>query len=267
MSAEETKSDAEPKTEGDAAAKPAKSKAKSKAVLLGSASLILVASGWALAVVAVPVQHAPVEHELNGPTLLGVSPPSGFHVNLAEAGGKHYLAVTVTTEVKSFDEAKVSERAADALYRARLSDAVLKTASRMTKSDLDNPIGKEMFRQELLAAFEAVLFPVHVGDVEAPNAGHADSGLRPGASIERCTMRGLYYEHALVIDAVERTIRLDAGPLQGFQGDETDLEVLDEAGLSVFVDLTRLEPEFRGEVPVGVLGEVSNVYFTAFLIQ
>ena len=110
-----------PQGEPQAAAAPAKSR---KGLWLSSSALILVALGWVLAVVAVPVHEAPVEHELGEPTLLAVSPPAGFHVNLSEAGGKHYLAVTLTTEVRAFPEAEVGERATDPLYRARLSDAV-----------------------------------------------------------------------------------------------------------------------------------------------
>src|SRR5688572_23975416 len=237
MSAEKPQSEAAPGGEAQSAAAPGGGRKRS--LVLGSSALILVALGWALAVVAVPAHEERVAHELGEPTLLGVSPANGFHVNLAESGGKHYLAVTLTTEVRAFAEAQVAERAADPLHRARLSDAVLKTASRMTKADLDDALGKESFRKELLAAFEAVLFPVHVGGTDSPGEGDAASGLRPGASIERSTLRGLYWEHALAVDAAARTIRVDGGPVTRFEGHETDLEALDAAGASVFVDVSR----------------------------
>lgn len=257
----------ESKPEDGAAPAPAAPRRSRKPLLIGSGALIVVALGWALAIVAVPARRAPVVHALSEPTLLGVSPPNGYHVNLAEAGGKHYLAVTVMSEIEAYDEADAKARAADPLYRARLSDAVLKTASRMTKGDLDDPIGKEVFRKELLAAIESVLFPVHVGSAEGESEGSAASGIGPGDSIDRSTMRGLFHERVLLVDAVERTIQLGGGPLVRFQGDETDLEVFDAAGLSVYVDVSHLEHDFRGEVPVGVLGRVSKVYFTSFLVQ
>lgn len=265
MSADPTTTESKPE-DGQAAAAAAP-RSRRRSLVLGSGALIVVALGWALAVVAVPVPEAPVAHALSGPTLLGVSPPNGYHVNLSEAGGKHYLAVTVMSEVEAYDEVGTKERAADALYRARLSDAVLKTASRMTKGDLDDPIGKEVFRRELLSAIEAVLFPVHVGNAETADERSSESGIGPGDSIDRSTMRGLFHEHVLLVDATERTIQLGGGPLQRFQGGETDLQVVDAAGQSVYVDVSRLDPAFRGEVPVGVMGRVSKVYFTSFLVQ
>src|SRR5262245_53813442 len=131
MSADASTTSSQP--EESAAPAPAAPRRGRKPLLLGSGALVVVALGWALAVVAVPVHHAPVVHALSEPTLLGVSPPNGYHVNLSEAGGKHYLAVTVMSEVEAYDAAAAKELAADPLYRARLSDAVLKTASRMTK--------------------------------------------------------------------------------------------------------------------------------------
>jgi flagellar basal body-associated protein FliL len=267
MGAEQSKTESGPVPGAEAVAPPPPRQGRKKSLWLGSGALILVASGWALAVVAVPVHQAPVVHALSAPKLLSVSPPNGYHVNLAEASGKHYLAVTVMSEVEAYDEARATERAAEPLYRARLSDAVLKTAARMTKGDLDDPLGKEVFRGELLGAIEAVLFPVHVGNPDAADERSAASGLGPGDSIDRSTMRGLFFECVLLVDASERTIQLRGGPLQRFQGSETDLEVVDAAGQSVWVDVSRLEPGFRGEVPVGVLGRVSKVYFTSFLVQ
>jgi flagellar basal body-associated protein FliL len=265
MSAEPTANDS--KTEDGAAAAPVAPRRRPRSLALGSGALIVVALGWALAVVAVPAHHAPVVHVLSGPTLLGVSPPNGYHVNLSEAGGKHYLAVTVMSEIEAYDEAGAKELAVDPLYRARLSDAVLKTASRMTKGDLDDPIGKEVFRKELLSAIESVLFPVHLGNDASADERNAASGLGPGDSIERSTMRDLFHERVLLVDASERTIQLGSGPVQRFQGGETDLEVVDATGRSVYVDVSHLESGFQGEVPVGVLGRVSKVYFTSFLVQ
>ncbi len=267
MAAEETKPSEEQKPEAEASPALAAPAGSRKRLWIGGGALILLALGWTLALVAVPKKHAPVEHALEGPILLGVSPASGFQVNLSGGAGKNYLAMTVMAEVKAFDEAQVSVRAADPLYQARLSDAVLKTASRKKKGDLDDAVDKEVFRQELRAALEEVLFPVHVGNVESAGERHADSGLGPGASIDRATMRGPYFEHLLAVDAVGKTLRLDAGEPQPFQGDERDLEVRDAKGGRVFVDVSGLVPGFQGEVPVGVLGVVENVYFTGFLIQ
>jgi flagellar basal body-associated protein FliL len=265
VSAEEVKPTEKPKAEGEAP--PPAAPRSRKGLKIGTAALSLVALGGALSMLAVPKKHGPVTHTLHGPTLLAVSPPSGFHVNLAGGGGKNYLAVTVMAEVDAFDEAKVTERAGDALYKARISDAVLKTASRKKKSDLDDAVDKEVFRQELRTALEEVLFPIHVGNPEAAGEHHSESGLGAGTSIDKSTMRGSFFDHVLTVDAAQRTIQLDAGEVQSFEGGEHDLEVRDANGDRVFVDVSALEPGFSGKVPVGALGVVRKVYFTAFLIQ
>jgi flagellar basal body-associated protein FliL len=213
-----------------------------------------------------PSKHAEEPSEAHGPILIDVSSESGFQVNLSGFGGKNYLAMKIMAEVDALDPAGVTERAHDPLVQAKLSDAVLKTASRKTKADLDE-VGKDVFREELRAALDATLFTVQVGDDSGKGERHGSSGLGPGHSIERSTLRGLFLEHTLEVDAPSKTIRLDAGAALTFAGDETDLEVESSTGDTVFVDVSDLEADFQGEVHVGVLGSVRNLYFTAFLIQ
>jgi flagellar basal body-associated protein FliL len=263
MSTEEAKSNDEKKPEGGAAPAP-RSK---KGMWLGGGAMSMVALAWALSLVAVPAKEsemAPAEH---GVTLLNVSPQGGFQVNLGGIGGNHYLAMKVMTEIVAHDSASVVERANDPLYEAKLSDAVLKVSSRKTKTDLDDTFGKEVFREELRAAIERVLFPVHVGNEVKPTERHTESGIGPGISIEMSTLRGAFREHALTVDAATKTIELDGGIPVHFEGRETDLEVRGQGGDVVYVDVSRVERGFHGEVHVGVLGSVQSVYFTAFLIQ
>ena len=102
---------------------------------------------------------------------------------------------------------------------------------------------------------------------ESADARHAESGLRAGASMDRATMRGIFWEHVLAVDAARKTIRADGGPEVTFTGEETDLLVEDERGRSLYVDVTGLHPGFHGQVQTGVLGRVRNVYFSSFLTQ
>src|SRR5262245_34495713 len=242
---------------------------RKKGAFLGGGIVGLIALAWALSLVALPstATHRGAEHRIAGPFMVEVSPSAGFQVNLAGDGGKHYLSLKLTVEGEAFEEAYAGARASQPLYQAKLTDAVLRTAAQKTKGELDNSVGREVFREELRVALDPVLFPVHVGDEHAPENAHEASGLRSGRSIARSTLRGLYYEHALHLDAARKSVRLDDGKAVAFQGDETDLFVADARGKGVYVDVSALHTDFVGEVPVGTFGRVRNVYFNTFLTQ
>jgi flagellar basal body-associated protein FliL len=266
MAQEETKPSAEPEAPAEKGAAPAP-RTKQTAIL-GGGAVGLLALAFALALVALPKKHQVEEqHEIEGPFVADISPQSGFQVNLAGKGGKHYLATSIRAEVDAFEEAYAAELTADALHQARMTDAVLKVVSRKTKEDMDDPAGKDLLREELRVTLEPVLFPVHVGNEADASARHGESGLRPGSSIARATMRGLYYEHELELDAGEHTVRLDDGPLVAFGGEETDLLVEDGQGRTIYLDVSGVQPGFRGTLHVGVMGRVRNIYFSSFLTQ
>jgi flagellar basal body-associated protein FliL len=262
-----------PAEEGGAAAPAAATPshaARKKGVLLGGGVAGVIALAWALALVAVPSddgRHDGAKRRIAGPFVVEVSPSAGFQVNLAGDGGKHYLSLKLDVEVDAFEEGYAGARAAQPLYQAKLTDAVLRTASQKTKGELDNAVGREVFREELRLALDPVLFPVHVGDEQAPENAHAASGLRAGRSIARASLRGLYFEHVLHLDASGKSLRLDDGEDVAFQGEETDLFVADARGKGVYVDVSALHQDFDGEVPVGTFGRVRNVYFNTFLTQ
>ncbi|NOT32104.1 MAG: flagellar basal body-associated FliL family protein, partial [Planctomycetes bacterium] len=256
---------AAPEAAAAASAKPA----KKKGVFLGGGIVGLIGLAWALSLVAVPsggAHHEP-SHRIAGPFMADISPTAGFQVNLAGDGGKHYLSLKLNVEVDAFEEAYVTARARQPLYQAKLTDAVLHTSSQKTKGELDNTVGREVFRDELRVALDPVLFPVHVGDEHAPEGGHAESGLRPGRSSARSTMRGLFFEHELHLDVARKLVRLDDGEEVSFQGDETDLFVSDARGKGVYVDVSGLHDDFLGRVPLGTFGRVRNVYFNTLLTQ
>jgi flagellar basal body-associated protein FliL len=259
--------EAEKDTPASQGAPPSDARRPKKSIVLGGGTLAVIALGWAASLLAVPHKPKEDEHSTRSSFLLDISPPGGFQVNLSGMAGKHYLAMDATIEVDAFEEARASERAADELCRAKLSDAVLATASRKTKDDLDDPMGKEAFREELRLVLEQVLFPVQVGATDGKGSPHAESGLAPGLSIDRSTLRGSFFGHAVDLDAAKKTIRLDGGPLVRFEGGETDLAVCNQDGDCIFVDVSHLDPAFQGEVQVGVLGWIRRVFFTSFLMQ
>ncbi len=246
------------------AAPPGPTRSK-KALLLGGGVASLIALAWVLSLVAVPGKSALVDHPIGGPFVADISPTSGFQVNLAGDGGKHYLSMNVKAEVDAFDEAYVTAHASEPLYQAKLTDAILRIASQKTKSELDNLVGREILREELRVALDPVLFPVHVGSEH--EGRHEASGLRAGRSIDRSTLRGFFHEHELELDAAKRTARLDDGAPVSFRGDEADLFVADAQGKGVYLDMTGLDHDFEGKVHIGTFGRVRNVYFGSFLTQ
>lgn len=255
---------AAPETAASASAQPP----KKKGVILGGGVVGLIGLAWALSLVAVPSgDHGAEERRVAGPFMADISPSAGFQVNLAGDGGKHYLSLKLNVEVDAFEEAYATSRASQPLYQAKLTDAVLRTASQKTKGELDNAVGREVFRDELRLALDPVLFPVHIGDEHSPEGVHEESGLRPGRSSARASMRGLFYEHAVHLDVTRKSVRLDDGKDVTFQGDETDLFVADARGKGVYLDVSSLHDDFAGRVPVGAFGRVRNVYFNTFLTQ
>jgi flagellar basal body-associated protein FliL len=270
MATEEKKPAEEGAAASAADAAASKTSAGKKGVMLGGGVAGVIALAWALALVAVPAggaHHDVAKHRIAGPFVVEVSPSAGFQVNLAGDGGKHYLSLKLNVEVDAFEEGYAGARASQPLYQAKLTDAVLRTASQKTKGELDNAVGREVFRDELRLALDPVLFPVHVGDERAPENAHEASGLRAGRSIAKSSLRGLFYEHALHVDAARKAIRLDDGQELVFHGDETDLFVSDARGKGVYVDVSALREGFAGAVPTGTFGRVRNVYFNSFLTQ
>lgn len=241
--------------------------ARKKGLMLGGGIASLVALAWVLSVVAVPSQRKHVSHPLQGPFIADVPPTTGFQVNLSGDGGKHFLSMTLKVEIDALEESYATARTLEPLTQAKLTDAVLRVASQKTKAELDSGVGKDVFREELRDALDPVLFPLHVGNETQAGARDAESGLRPGRSVDRSTLRGLFYDHELEVDHVEKTLRLDRGPEVAYQGDETDLFVADKNGKGIYVDVSGLEPEFSGTVQAGNFGRLRNVYFVSFLTQ
>ena len=120
---------------------------------------------------------------------------------------------------------------------------------------------------EVRGALEPILFPVCIGDSTTPQARDTKSGLRVGESVMESSLRALLHERALTVDAGRKTIRLDGGPETAFRGDERDLRVTGTTGEFVFVDVTGLDPDFSGEVPVGVQGRLRRLYRDQVLVQ
>ena len=63
------------------------------------------------------------------------------------------------------------------------------------------------------------------------------------------------------------TLQLDEGEPVPFSGDEVDLFVPDQTGEGIYVDVSTIEPDFVGEISVGIHGRVRQVFLTQNIAQ
>ena len=260
MAEEKEKDDAE-NAEGSEEETPKKSK---KGIFLGGGIVGLIAAGWALSLMGTPAM--PEEKQFAGPFIVALS-PEDIQVNLSGGGGKRFLVMTLQSEYDSYEELYATTRVADPLYQAKLKDALIRVSRQKTKEDLDDAVGEEIFKGEVREALDPLLFPIHVGNEIDCNGVHETSGIGPGRSIEKSTLRSGFFAHRISLDVPAKKIRLDDGPELTFEGNEIDLQLQNEHNDILYVDVSKLIPEFVGEVNAGTFGRVRNIYFGKLLVQ
>jgi len=244
---------------------------KSKAGLFAGVGLaVACALGATLATMAVPEPPAP-EPVLQGPFVSKLS-KKDITVNLAGEGSRRYLVMALNAEYFAYDQSYVDARLGgsgpeDPLYTAMLKDALLKLAATRTRDQVTDLALMDAFLEDVREAVDPILFPVCVGDSHSQSMADTASGLKVGESIMRSTLTGFLHQHKLAIDAQKKTLQLDKGPLVAFQGRERDLRVENENKQTVYLDVTGLNPEYSGELPIGVPGQVRRIYREQFLVQ
>jgi len=241
---------------------PKKSK---KPLFLGGGIVGLIGLAFILAQMAVP-KGSDKAPPFDGPFVIAVV-EGDVQVNLAKGGGKHFLVLQFQAEYDAYDEAYAAARVVDPLYQAKLNDALIRLGRKKSKVDLDDQVGEEVFTAEIRDAVGPLIFPLHVGNEQSHRIAHEKSGLRPGRSAVRSTMRGGFKAHSLHVDAPNKTVRLDEGPVTSFQGTEADLIVEDARGQCIYLDVSELVPEFVGEIGVGTFGRVEKILFSRLLVQ
>ena len=237
---------------------------KKKGIVLGGGIVGLVATAYLLFMVAVP--RAPGNLPFQGPFFIALTPEEGLQTNLA-GEGKNYLIMKLSARYEAYDESYATARTADDLYKMDETHALVVLARHKTKAELDAPLGEESFSYEIRDVLNPLLFPIHVGNEESTYEQDGDSGLRPGDSTSRATMRTCFYSHVLKVDGPRGTIALDNGPAVQFDGSETDLLLESETGKTVYVDVTNHDPEFVGDVHVGTFGRITKIRFGDFKVQ
>lgn len=236
---------------------------KKKLVLFGGGGLAIVALAFVAATMAMPKQGVePVEFK--GPF---VAPLTEGKIQVNLAGSKSFLIVNLNLNYEAVSESYFEGRNLDPVYVAELTDVLVATASSKTREDIEDPVNKPVFLEEIRRAVDPLLFPVHLGDTKSPADVDAASGLGPGLSARLGTFRAPFGERFLHVDAAKKTIRLGDGPDVVWTERDPDLELEDGAGATLFVDVSRVEEDFAGEVPIGVRGRVRRILWNEVLIQ
>ncbi|MDZ4774757.1 MAG: flagellar basal body-associated FliL family protein [Planctomycetota bacterium] len=262
----------------DKAEVPKKSK---KGLLLGGGAGAVILFGAIAATMGTPKKQVE-RHLLGGPFVSKLS-KSEITVNLAGEGSKRYLVMDLNVEYFAYEESYATSRlgtglaggdghggppsAGDPLYLAMFQDSVLKIAARKTRDQVTDQVQIDSFLEEVRVAVDPLIFPVCVGDSHGQTMPDKKSGLRVGESIADATFRGMLHEHDVEVNALEKTVKLDDGPSVGYQGRERDLKVENAKKEHVFLDVTTIEPEFVGKVPIGLGGKVRRIYRNKFLVQ
>lgn len=244
------------------AAAPAKGGRNLRRLLLGVSLMVVPALGWAVALVAVPAPQ-PLRG-FQGPF---VAPLTAEKVQVNLTDGKSYLILDLNLVYEALEEPYYAARAADPMYVAEIKDSLVEIASAKTREQVSDKVNKPVFMEEIRKAVEPLLFPVHIGPTLRPCERERLSGLVPGLSASKGSFRGPYGEHVLRVDASAKTLQIDDGPPVSWQGHETDLAVVAADKSVLYVDVTHVEPDFKGELPLGVKGRVRKVLWDEVLIQ
>jgi flagellar basal body-associated protein FliL len=242
---------------------PAAAAAKKRKVMLFGGVVGGLALAFVAALMAVPKPPAPTP-EVRGP-FVGPLTPDKVQVNLSD--GRSYFVLKLDLLYEAYDAEYLTQRTADKVCQAEIRDALVAICSSKSRNDVVDKVNKPVFLEEVRRAVEPLLFPVHVGEGASPLDTDPRSGLGAGDSMSRSTFTGLFEEHALTIDAVQKKLSLDDGAELAFNGDERDFELSAPDGSKIWIDLSRLEPEFSGTVKIGIKGRTKRVLWNEALIQ
>lgn len=256
--ADEEKTEAEA-PEGEPATKRSKAPVKMLGGIVG-----MVGLGVAAAIMAVPSRS-------KTPRFEGVYHYSIFDekfiANLRDNNQTRFLQFMLDCEYSAYSKDYLPVRVDDPLYDPRLRDAMGRIVSEKSVADTYEGPAREAFEAELRDVLDPILFPLHIGETRLPLELDEDSGIRLGISYYKSTFRGRFFEHVLAIDSPGKTLQIDDGPVVTFKGGEEDLLVTSEAGDKVYVDVTGLDPEYQGDLHIGVKGRLRRLYLKDLMVQ
>ena len=188
--------------------------------------------------------------------------PNKLQVNLND--GRSYLVLNLNIKFDAYAADYVTTRTSDPVCNAEVRDQLVEISSAKSRQEVSDKVLKPVYLEEIRQAVEPLLFPVHIGDGAGPNDADPLSGIVAGETPS--TFRGLFEDHKLAVDNVEKKLVFDDGQPISFNGDERDLAVTCGEGV-IYLNLTGLVADFKGDVKVGVKGRVKRVLWEEVLIQ
>ena len=248
--------------DGEAAAPSSRGPLKLLGAVIG-----LISTGLVLAVMATPKSRAP--ERFRGPDVHAFFGPDGELVaNTRDDNFSRYVKFRPSCSFLAYDLEYPDRRREDPQYEAVIEERMQTLISGLVIDEIMAGTNREVFAAKLEEVAEPVLFPVHVGETELPFEEDPASGLRVGESQDRHgTFRGHFHRHVLKVDAPAGTVQLDEGPVAHFDGDEYDLLVEDPTGKTIYLDVTTVREDFVGEVQVGVMGRIRELFTGDILVQ
>jgi len=242
-------------------------KRSKRGLLLSSSILCVVAAAATTAFLGVPKETSWDYSRFVVP--LKAEP---FEVNLADEGRRRYLVMDLIVDVRSYNEEATRAWIADPICVSYLDHAVNSVGSAATMAEIYDITGPDgvpgkLFLEQIHASVEKVLFAVQCGDAPDPMTKDSMSGIAPGISNRMSTLRGPLSGHSIQLDCISHTIQFDDGGVYTFDGTEADFYLTNASGDSIYVDLTAVELDFIGTVPVGVSGRILSVLKRKFVVQ
>ncbi len=230
--------------------------------------VLLIAGGAGIAVMALPKKERGPE-SFSGPWSFAFFDKE-FVANTRDDNFSRYIKFSPSASFFAYDQNYPTGRKSDPDFTPSVDEVMTNVVANFTLVEImkDGSGAELALAAQLEDAVEPVLFPVHVGETTLPLEVDPKSGLRIGEShARRGTFRGAFREYKVTVDAKAKTIKFADGDESKFVGSESDFEVRTGDGRKLFLDLTRLKPDFRGEVNVGVHGRIRQIHLGRKLAQ
>jgi hypothetical protein len=228
--------------------------------------VLLIAAGSGVAMLAMPKKAKGLE-TFGGPWSFAFAE---VLANTLDDNFSRFIKFAPTCSYFAYEQTYADQRKADPDFNPSIDEAITNVvASFRLLEIMKDGSGEELaLAARLEEVLEPILFPVHVGETILPLENDPKSGLRVGDSQNRFgTFRGAFREHFIEVDATAKTLKLADGDVSTYSGFESDLELRTADGRKVFVDVTKLKPNFKGQVGVGIQGRIRQVHLGRKLAQ
>lgn len=252
----------------EAVAEESKPQGKGKLIKIGAAFGGLLVMAWIAATMAIPGKdvHPRFGAPFTVPMMLDAE--AKIPVNLDENNKTRFLQMNFNLFVSCYEDSYVKARQLDPNYEPFLRSRLIAVAtSKKIDEVLGGPAAMAAFLEEVRDHIDPIMFPVHVGNTKNPLAAEEESGLMPGSMMDRASFRGRFHDYTLSIDAPKKTLSISDGPIVEFTGEETNLVVPTGTGEVLYLDVTSLEENYVGEIPIGVHGRINRVLADDLIAQ